>query len=67
MDIGKPKTFKDIFNGLFFCIASGFGFAFYNGYTWQPAIIGGLIAFIPLVLLPAIILNLIHYWRDRKS
>lgn len=65
MDIGKPKTIKDIFIGLIWCIGSGFGFASLNGYTWQPAIIGGLGAFVILVLLPAIILNLIHYCARR--
>jgi len=67
MKYPDKKTFNDVLTGLMLCIGAGFGFAALNGYGWQPAIIGGLVAFVPLVLLPSLIINLVYHWRNPKS
>ena len=63
----KPKSFKDVILGLFLSIGGGFFFAYLNGYGWQPALIGGGIAFVILVLLPSLVINLVYYWRRDKG
>ena len=63
----KSKSIKDIIMGLFLSISAAFGFAHLNGYEWQAAIVGGLIFFVFLILIPSLIINLLCYWRDSKS
>ncbi len=62
----KPKSLKSLGIELLALIGAGFGFSFVHDYEWQPAFIGGTIAWIFLSFLPAIFSNAIYYWRNKR-